>query len=427
MLHAERRHTKKCNERQQKRAQKNPDEPQKVPPKELKKCDCPLWVVGVDLRGQFQRQSLDTQDLTTAAIRIQKLELGEPLTKPQPSLTIEEAYEKYKAILQGQRGVKDSSLYYSYDVTKRAILRFAAHKGIKLMSQVDEAFLDDLVAHEWRNCAIATRHHHIQIVQDFFGVAFSRGWIPKDPSVKLVRPKRSTDKKTLPFDLDAEDPKIIAAIPHWKEFVKRPNHNGLSVWAKNPKTAAALLYTIRFTGVRISDGFMFEPRSLKKRVINGREAYCYFLPRQQKTQESVFIVIRPDVAEYIINAPRLTERFAFYDPEDSEGDRERECKHKHIWATRFRQNVVVYLERACGVKNIHPHRFRDTFAVDFLAKGGDIRQVSRLLGHKDVATTLRYYEHWIPSDQNKAVEAMMKTWAAEAPINVISIPAKKQA
>jgi hypothetical protein len=339
MLHAERRHTKKCNEHQQKKALKKADDPPKLPPKELKKCDCPLWVVGVDLRGNFHRESLDTQDLTTAAIRIQKLELGEPITKPQPSFGIEDAYEKYKAILQSQRGVKDNSIYYSYDVTKRAILKFAANRGVKLMSQVDEAFLDDLVAVQWRNCAIATRHHHIQIVQDFFGVAFSRGWIINDPSVKLDRPKRPTDKKTLPFDLDNEDPKIIEAIPHWNEVIKRPNHNGISVWAKSPRTAAALLYVLRFTGVRISDGFTFEPQSLKKRVINGREAYCYFLPRQQKTQEPVFIVVRPDVAEYIINAPRLTKRFAFYDPEDSEGDRERECKHKHIWGARFRQDV----------------------------------------------------------------------------------------
>jgi len=111
-----------------------------LPPKGLKKCDCPLWVVSVDLRGKFQRGSLDTQDLTTAALRIQKLELGEPITKPQPSLEREEDYGKYRAILQGQRGAKDNSISYSYNVTKMAILRFAAHRGIKLISQVDEAF-----------------------------------------------------------------------------------------------------------------------------------------------------------------------------------------------------------------------------------------------------------------------------------------------
>jgi integrase len=95
--------------------------------------------------------------------------------------------------------------------------------------------------------------------------------------------------------------------------------------------------------------------------------------------------------------------------------------------TRFRQNVVAYLEKVCGVVNIHPPRVRDTFAVDFLQKNGDIRALSRLLGHKDVATTLRYYELYIPSDQNKAIEAMMKTWDNETPISVIPFPVKKKA
>jgi hypothetical protein len=92
MLHAERRHTKKCNERQERRAPENPEVQMKLPPKELKKCNCPLWVVGVDIRGVFHRESLDTQDLTTAAIRIQKLEFGEPIAKPLPDLEIEDGY-----------------------------------------------------------------------------------------------------------------------------------------------------------------------------------------------------------------------------------------------------------------------------------------------------------------------------------------------
>ena len=80
-----------------------------MPPKELKKCDCPLWVVGVDIRGEFHRESLDAQDLTTAAIRTQKLELGSPLIRAQaPSLEIEAAYEKYEAILKGQRNAASS-------------------------------------------------------------------------------------------------------------------------------------------------------------------------------------------------------------------------------------------------------------------------------------------------------------------------------
>ena len=168
---------------------------------------------------------------------------------------------------------------------------------------------------------------------------------------------------------------------------------------------------------------MFEPRSLVKRTVDGQEVYCYFLPKMEKTEEPVFIVIRPDVAEYIIAAPRLTEKYAFYDPEGTEGNKKDSEDHRKQWGSRFHQNALRYLEKQSGVPHIHPHRFRDTFAVHLLKSGVDIRAVSRLLGHTDVATTLRYYEHWIPGDQLAAARAMMKTW--EHGDNVIEFGKKK--
>jgi hypothetical protein len=48
MLHAKRRHTKKCDRDQKKKHEKNLREPLKFSPKELKKCNFPPRVVGVD-------------------------------------------------------------------------------------------------------------------------------------------------------------------------------------------------------------------------------------------------------------------------------------------------------------------------------------------------------------------------------------------
>ena len=43
-----------------------------------------------------------------------------------------------------------------------------------------------------------------------------------------------------------------------------------------------------------------------------------------------------------------------------------------------------------GVNNVHPHKFRRTFATKFLNKNMPIEQVQRLLGHIKIDTTLRY-------------------------------------
>ena len=53
----------------------------------------------------------------------------------------------------------------------------------------------------------------------------------------------------------------------------------------------------------------------------------------------------------------------------------------------------------------NPHRFRDTFAVDYLAKGGSVYEVAKLLGDV-VATIERCYAPFIPELRERARRIM---------------------
>ena len=52
--------------------------------------------------------------------------------------------------------------------------------------------------------------------------------------------------------------------------------------------------------------------------------------------------------------------------------------------------VLNTLGKRAGIDNVHPHRFRRTFATTAYKKGLDIHEIQRLLGHANINTTIEY-------------------------------------
>jgi integrase/recombinase XerD len=58
-----------------------------------------------------------------------------------------------------------------------------------------------------------------------------------------------------------------------------------------------------------------------------------------------------------------------------------------------RQHLGLLLRRIgdrAGIQHVYPHRFRHTFAVNFIRNGGDAFTLKQLLGHEDFESTLKY-------------------------------------
>jgi integrase/recombinase XerD len=64
------------------------------------------------------------------------------------------------------------------------------------------------------------------------------------------------------------------------------------------------------------------------------------------------------------------------------------------------RQLVGRLGDAAGVDNVHPHRFRHSFAVSFLKNGGDAFSLMDILGHTTLQMT-RKYLHLAESDIKK--------------------------
>lgn len=54
------------------------------------------------------------------------------------------------------------------------------------------------------------------------------------------------------------------------------------------------------------------------------------------------------------------------------------------------RHILTTLGERAGVENVHPHRFRRTFATGLASRGMSIQDVKTLLGHTNINTTLEY-------------------------------------
>jgi integrase len=60
---------------------------------------------------------------------------------------------------------------------------------------------------------------------------------------------------------------------------------------------------------------------------------------------------------------------------------------------KWLRKVFHRICREAGVSKIHPHLFRNTFAVRYLKRKGDIRVLQKVLGHSSLTVTAKYLKY----------------------------------
>jgi integrase/recombinase XerD len=148
----------------------------------------------------------------------------------------------------------------------------------------------------------------------------------------------------------------------------------------------AILFTLLDTGARASElcSITFQDLNLANRTIKlrgkgpGREPKERLVSVGKATADAINRTLRPRLGQIQPTSPLFV------------------IRHQYDSDLPFtRDNLGLLLRRIgerAGVSNIHPHRFRHTFAINYLRNGGNVFALQAMLGHTTLDMVKRYLQ-----------------------------------
>jgi integrase len=234
-------------------------------------------------------------------------------------------------------------------------------------------------------------------VKRFLKYCVKMRWIAANPAAELraIKPDPSV---TWPL-LGGRYEKVIAATYEYDKRARRPSDQfGAEM--------RAIIELMRWTGLRISDALM----CAKSRIYGNR-----FSLTTQKGKTALTVII-PDHVIAALNSlpqrPDVHPNYFFWSGKS---------KHKSLtgrWQRKLeRLNDYLSLTRDDGTPmRFHSHQLRDTFAVAQLLSGTSMQDLSKMLAHKSVKITEKYYSPWVPERQaaleRRMAEALVQMGAS---------------
>jgi len=212
----------------------------------------------------------------------------------------------------------------------------------------------------------------------FLRYCYEAQWLERVPALPKIR---IDEPETLPLT-DSEYDRLLKAVEVFGDPVRCAR-------------VRALFQLMRWSGLAVRDALTLR----KDAIQHDAEVYRVSINRQ-KTGTHVSVPIPPDVAEELMTLSNEGV-YVFWDGASD------------IVKTWTKYMIAPAFDAAKIVSSGHmvSHRLRDTFAVDLLAKGVPLEEVSRLLGHTSIKTTERSYAKWSKSRQDRVDALVAGTWA----------------
>jgi integrase/recombinase XerD len=228
--------------------------------------------------------------------------------------------------------------------------------------------------------ALATVDNHWKTIRGFYNWATNILSIRR-PDLELPRPKYQSPQI---HPLGQDEIKKLIAGAEYTQVVKQSGR-AYKIRRPNADRDKAIILILLDTGVRLGEFYRLHIGD-----VNLENGEIYIRPYRsgvKSAPRTVYIGQRAKQAVWKYIAKQ-------------QATPNQEQKLFDLQAASIRL-VISRIGKNAKVSHVHPHRFRHTFAVEYLRNGGDVFTLQRLMGHKTLAMTLRYVE-FVKSDLENA-------------------------
>jgi len=343
------------------------------------------------MAGNRILKALDLRDWKKAIEKIRDWELaGSPVEEAPKLIPVQDAcvsfmgdararhlsdstMKKYRLLLTNELPVEDRERF------SVSLVMFCRDKGLRFIQELNMDWLLQFRC-AWRDGAISSQKK-LERLRAFWRWLVDQGWSERNFAMKL-RPPKITEPPTMPFTQD----EMVAILKACAE------HGGPGQLHYGVRLRALILLA-RYSGLRIGDA-----ASCAVERLDGNRLFLY----THKTRVMVYSRLPLFVVEALDATPRVSEKYWFWTG----------CGSMDTLTGCWRRSFAKVC-RAANIVGGHPHRLRDTFAVELLLAGIPIERVSVLLGHKSVRTTEQHYAAWVQARQIQVEQDLAAAWAMD--------------
>ena len=319
-------------------------------------------------------------------------------------MTVSNALERWLISVKADSDSGNEHTHKKYETAAKQIGTWARSNNLARLSQITPDALD-----RWKTMwspkakdptdriGKATAGRRLEKVKGFLRYCTKMGWIDANPATEL-KPIKPEPSVTMPL-LSGRYEQVIATTYAYDKHARRPSDQfGAEL--------RAIIELMRWTGLRIGDALL----CAKARIIGNR-----FTLRTTKGKVPLTVILPDHVVSALRALPQRSEVHPSYFFWSGKS------KYKSLtgqWQRKLhRLNTYLCLHDDDGMPmKFHSHQLRDTFAVTQLLSLTSMQDLSKMLSHKSIKVTERYYAPWVPERQSALertmTEALLKMGAS---------------